>query len=162
MVGSSRSSSASCPLSRPVISTMVAGMVVKARGKPVHRDEKGQHAPAQSKTAKKMRGLDVVSGAVEDKKTGKPEFDRHIPKKFDKFLAVHEKAEAKAMKAGMSYKDAHTKVAVPAERRAVEKAGKSWKKYSEEVAGLLSHIEHEHVCKGPRHPHVDPRKAIRK
>ena len=128
----------------------------------MHRDEKGRHAPAQSKTAKKLRGLDVVSGAVEDKKTGKPEFDRHIPKKFDKFLAVHEKAEAKAMKAGMPYAKAHATVAVPAERKAVEKAGKSWKKYTEEVAGLLSHIEHEKVCKAPRNPHVDPKKAIRK
>ena len=66
------------------------------------------------------------------------------------------------MKGGMPYAKAHATVAVPAERAAVEKAGKSWKKYTEEIAGLLSHIEHEHVCKGPRHPHVDPRRAIRK
>ena len=137
-----------------------------------HRNEKGQHAPAQSKVAKAMghkrasglinRSLDVVSGSVEDKKTKTVDIDEHIPAKFDRFLAVHERAEAKAMAKGMSYAKAHATVAVPAERKAVEKAGKSWKKYTEEVAGLLSHIEHEKICKAPRNPHVDPKKAIRK
>lgn len=136
-----------------------------------HRNEKGQIAPAQSKVAKAMghkraagivNKYDVVSGAVENTKTGKVEEDSHIPKKFRPFIAVHERAEAKAMKGGMGYEKAHDTVAIPAERAAVRKAGKSWKKYTEEVAGLLSHIEHEHVCKAPRNPHVDPKKAIRK
>jgi hypothetical protein len=107
-----------------------------------------------------------VSGAVAAKHThgGRREVyeDPRIPNKFVPFIAVHERAEANAMARGMSYPDAHEKVAVPAERRAVKKAGMSWAKYTEQVAGYLSHIEHEHVCKAPRDTHVNPKVAIEK
>ena len=113
------------------------------------------------------RTRDVVSGAVAAKRTvrgAKREVyvDPHIPAKYDRFLAVHERAEASAMAKGMSYAKAHSTVAVPAERKAVERAGLDWKKYSERIAGLLSHVEHERICKAPRGVHVDPKKAIRK
>ena len=112
------------------------------------------------------RTRDVVSGAVASKRGhgAKREVfvDPHIPAKYDRFLAVHERAEAAAMSKGMSYARAHSTVAVPAERKAVERAGMDWKKYSERIAGLLSHVEHERVCKAPRGVHVDPKKAIRK
>jgi len=112
------------------------------------------------------RSHSVVSGAVAAKsgRGAKREVyvDSHIPAKYDRFLAVHERAEAAAMSKGMSYAKAHSTVAVPAERKAVERAGLDWKKYSERIAGLLSHVEHERICKAPRGVHVDPKKAIRK
>lgn len=112
------------------------------------------------------RSLNVVSGAVASKKGAgakrKVYVDKNIPKKFDKFLAVHERAEADAMDRGMSYSEAHTKVAIPAERRAVKKAGLDWDQYSQQIAGHLSHIEHERICKAPRGTHVNPKAAIEK
>ena len=72
------------------------------------------------------RTRDVVSGAVASKRShgAKREVfvDPHIPAKYDRFLAVHERAEAAAMSKGMSYARAHSTVAVPAERKAVERA----------------------------------------
>lgn len=104
---------------------------------------------------------DVVSGA-DSTKSGKVFVDRHIPKKFDKYLAVHERAESKAMSMGMSYRDAHVKVATPAERAAVRADGLSWKKYEEEINGYLSRIEHEKATRAPKAKlHVNPGRAIK-
>lgn len=112
------------------------------------------------------RAHDVVSGAVAAKRGSGSKrevfVDPKIPRKFDRFLAVHERAEATAMAKGMSYSKAHLTVAVPAERKAVKKAGLDWKKYSEEIAGHLSHVEHERICRAPRSTHVSPKVAIKK
>ena len=65
------------------------------------------------------------------------------------------------MDRGFSYDRAHTKVATPMERRAVEADGVSWKEYSAEIDGYLSKIEHEKVTRPPpKGLHVDPQSAI--
>ena len=115
---------------------------------------------------------DVVSGA--NSTPTKVEVDRHIPEfspklkdkhgkpaNLRKYLAVHEEEEAKGQKQGMSYAKAHSKCGTPSERKAVEADGINWKAYTEEMAGYLSHIEHEKVRKPPPvGEHVDPKKAI--
>jgi hypothetical protein len=83
------------------------------------------------------------------------------PANLHKYLAVHETAEADAMKRGMSYDDAHTKVATPAERAAVEADGVDWNAYTKEMDGYLDHIEHEPNTNPPSgQMHIDPEDAI--
>jgi hypothetical protein len=59
--------------------------------------------------------------------------DRNFPAKWGEhdvhqFLLRHESVEKAAMEAGLGYKEAH-KLAVRAEREAVEAAGLKWKEY---------------------------------
>ena len=83
------------------------------------------------------------------------------PANLHKYLAVHETVEADAMKRGMSYDDAHTKVATPAERAAVEADGVDWNAYTKEMDGYLDHIEHEpNTNPPPGQMHIDPEDAI--
>jgi hypothetical protein len=83
------------------------------------------------------------------------------PANLHKYLAVHEAVEADAMKRGMSYDDAHTKVATPAERAAVEADGVDWNAYTKEMDGYLDHIEHEaNTNPPPGQMHIDPEDAI--
>jgi hypothetical protein len=115
---------------------------------------------------------DIVSGA--DSKGETVYVDRRIPQysprlrtkdgkpaNLWKYLGTHETYETAAMDRGFSYDRAHTKVATPMERRAVEADGVSWKEYSAEIDGYLSRIEHEKVTNPPpKGLHVDPQSAI--
>jgi hypothetical protein len=108
---------------------------------------------------------DVVSGAVANKDENVVYIDKRIPPTEDginlhKYLAIHEQAEKDAMARGMSYDDAHTNVATPAERAAVEADGVSWAKYSEIIDGHLKDIEKEKIEKAPPNPHVNPEAAV--
>lgn len=116
--------------------------------------------------------FDIVSGA--DSKGDTVYVDRRIPQfsrklrdksgkpaNLWKYLGIHETYEEAAQKRGFSYDRAHTKVATPMERRAVEADGVSWKAYSEEIDGYLDHIEKEKVTRPPPEGmHVDPETAI--
>lgn len=116
--------------------------------------------------------FDIVSGA--DSKGDTVYIDRRIPQlsprlktkdgkpaNLWKYLGTHETYEAAAEARGFSYDRAHTKVATPMERRAVEADGVSWKAYSEEIDGYLSKIENEKVTRPPpKGLHVDPQSAI--
>jgi hypothetical protein len=83
------------------------------------------------------------------------------PANLHKYLAVHETTEADAMKRGMSYDEAHTKVATPAERAAVEADGVDWNAYTKEMDGYLDHIEHEpNTNPPPGQMHINPEDAI--
>lgn len=100
----------------------------------------------------------VRSGAVaSDKQAGLTYVDYRMPEKFWAFLAVHEQAERKAMHDGMPYNKAHTSVATPAEREAVQSEGRAfsydWDRYTREIDGELDHIEHG---QGERPPPPDP------
>ena len=115
---------------------------------------------------------DIVSGA--DSKGETVYVDRRIPQysprlrtkdgkpaNLWKYLGTHETYEAAAEARGFSYDRAHTKIATPMERRAVEADGVSWKEYSAEIDGYLSKIEHEKVTRPPPTGlHVDPESAI--
>lgn len=115
---------------------------------------------------------DIVSGA--DSKGDTVYVDRRIPQysprlrtkdgkpaNLWKYLGTHETYEAAAEARGFSYDRAHTKVATPMERRAVEADGVSWKEYSAEIDGYLAKIEHEKVTRPPPAGlHVDPQSAI--
>jgi hypothetical protein len=118
---------------------------------------------------------DVVSGANSAKDPKGPVYvDRRIPEfsptlkdrngqpaNLWKYLATHERTEAEAEARGMPYLKAHTDVATPAERAAVEADGVSWKAYTDEIDGYLAHIEHEKAANPPTEPlHVDPGAAI--
>ena len=118
---------------------------------------------------------DVVSGANSAKNPNGPVYvDRRIPEfsptlkdrdgnpaNLHKYLAIHERTEADAEARGLSYDKAHTDVATPAERAAVEADGVSWKGYTDEIDGYLSKIEHEKAANPPTEPlHVDPEAAI--
>ncbi len=86
--------------------------------------------------------------------------DRRIPKKFHKYLAIHEREEATAMADGAAYPKAHN-IATQVERNAVEMDGLSWKEYTHSIDGYLATIEHEHDSNPPHVKlHVDPNKAI--
>lgn len=77
-------------------------------------------------------------------KTGKPA-------DLWKYLKIHEIEEHKAMLGGTPYAKAHSTIATPAERAAVEADGVNWKEYEHVMDGYLSEIEHEH----PKHPPVN-------
>lgn len=106
---------------------------------------------------------DVRSGAVASAKEPNVVYvDPRIPAVFHRFLAIHELVERRAMiDFGYDYNTAHTKFATPAERAAVEAAGLDWHKYTEEMDGYLSAIEHESVRETPPDPHIDPDEAVR-
>jgi hypothetical protein len=100
----------------------------------------------------------VRSGAVaSERHPGLTYVDYRMPDKFWPFLAVHEQTERKAMQAGMPYARAHTQIATPAERDAVQQEGRafgySWERYTRAIDGELEHIETEH---GERPPPPDP------
>ena len=115
---------------------------------------------------------DVVSGADSsptvvyiDRRI--PQYSRRLktkggqPANLWKYLSVHETTEAKAMAGGMSYDKAHTNIATPAERKAVEADGVSWKEYTDEIDGYLDRIEREKpVNPPPKGEHVNPEAAI--
>jgi hypothetical protein len=116
---------------------------------------------------------DVVSGANSAKDPNGPVYiDRRIPQfspllkdrngnpvDLHRYLAIHEVKEAEAMRAGMSYDEAHP-VATAAERAAVEADGVDWNAYTKEIDGYLSSIEHETPTNSPPDTHVDPQQAI--
>lgn len=116
---------------------------------------------------------DIVCGANSDENT--LYIDRRIPQysprlkdksgrpaNLWKYLQVHEMTEAKAMAGGMSYDRAHTSVATPAERKAVETDGVSWKLYSDEMDGYLDRIEREKVTNPPpAKMHVECQQAMK-
>jgi hypothetical protein len=118
--------------------------------------------------------FDIVSGANSSKDGKIIYIDRRIPQfspklkdksgkaaNLWKYLGIHEESEAAAMARGMPYLKAHTKIATPLERKAVEADGVSWKAYSEEMDGYLNKIEHEKVKRPPPASlHVNPAKAI--
>jgi hypothetical protein len=107
----------------------------------------------------------VRSGAVSSRgKPGVTYVDYRMPHKFWEFLAVHEQCERSHMLKGMPYSHAH-EAATTTEHMAVEERGTafdhSWKKYTEEIDGELSHIEREKgKCPSPPDPHIDPGKAV--
>ena len=115
---------------------------------------------------------DVVSGADSTKNTvfidrRIPQYSRRLktktgqPANLWKYLTIHETTEDRAMNAGMSYDRAHTNVATPAERKAVEADGVSWKEYSDEIDGYLDRIEREKPTNPPpKGEHVNPQAAI--
>ena len=87
--------------------------------------------------------------------------DKRVPKKltvkgktFDpaKYLGVHEKTERKYMDAGMKYQPAH-RLALKAERRAVEADGIEWNGYQAQMYKLASVTEHE--ASSRLHPPTD-------
>ncbi len=95
--------------------------------------------------------FDVVSGA--DSKGDTVYIDRHIPQfsrklkdktgrpaNLWKYLGTHEEWEDAAMARGFSYDRAHSKVATPMERKAVEADGVDWKEYTREIDGHLDKI----------------------
>jgi hypothetical protein len=117
---------------------------------------------------------DVVSGANSSKDPNGPVYiDRRIPQfspklkdrngqpaNLWKYLAVHERVEADAMRDGMSYDHAHSRFATPAERAAVAADGVDWNAYTHEIDGYLDRIEHERAENPPPDTHVDPQAAI--
>lgn len=118
---------------------------------------------------------DVVSGANSAKAEGGPVYiDRRIPEfsptlkdkngqpaNLWKYLALHENEEAQAEREGLSYAKAHSDVATPAERAAVEADGVNWDEYTKEIDGYLAHIEKEKPVNPPAEPlHVDAEAAI--
>lgn len=141
---------------------------------------KSPESPAEGKsklaldaavTGKIDHSHDVASGSVSNKAGGITYVDRSI-RQFSvlpsgwlcnnwKYLSVHEQSERYAMARGLSYDDAHSKVAEPAEHRAVEEDGGDWKEYTHHMDGLLAKIEHEKVKNPPPDPHIDPVKAVR-
>lgn len=145
-------------------------------GAPFHEEapETPAASPATAPPAQIDNTHDVVSGAVASKDPNGPVYvDRHIPElspkltdktgqpaNLHKYLAVHETNEREAMARGMSYADAHNKVATPAERAAVEADGVNWGEYTKEIDGYLDHVETEKEGNPPPDPHVDPDKAI--
>jgi len=136
--------------------------------------EPAAEAATQAGAPKVDTSHDVRSGAVASKDPNGPVYiDPRIPElsptlrdgegnpaNLHKYLTIHETAERKAMAEGMSYDDAHTKVATPAERAAVQADGVSWDGYTKEMDGFLSSIEHEKAENPPPNPHVDPESAI--
>jgi len=118
---------------------------------------------------------DVVSGADSDAR-GRVYVDRHIPAESPTLrtasgmpvplrldLALHELAEARGMREGMSYAKAHEKRGIPAERVLANALGIPYRAEQEEIAGYLSHVEHERATNAPRGAlHVDPRAAIKR
>lgn len=118
---------------------------------------------------------EVVSGANSARDPNGPVYiDRRIPEfspvlkdKTDapvnlwKYLSLHERTEAEAMREGVDYKRAHEDIATPAERAAVEADGVDWAAYTYEIDGYLDHIEHEKADNPPPEAlHVDPQAAI--
>lgn len=112
---------------------------------------------------------DIPSGANSSKTTvyidkSIPQYSPRLkdkrgkPANLWKYLTVHETTEAKAMAKGMSYVQAHTTVATPAERKAVEADGVSWAAYTHEIDGYLDHTERK---KAPMPPglHISPQQA---
>lgn len=85
---------------------------------------------------------------------------RGLPANLWKYLSIHETVEADAMKRGVSYDRAHSKIATPTEKKAVQADGVDWKKYTEEIDGYLDRIEKEKVTRPPpKDLHVDPDSA---
>jgi len=118
------------------------------------------NAPAMSGFGDINTNHTVISGAVSSKDIpGLTYIDSHIPAQYHPFLALHEQEERKAMLGGMSYAEAHTKVATPIEKKAVEAAGLDWNKYTKSIDGHLSHIEHEHNTNPPPDPMISPKDA---
>lgn len=116
--------------------------------------------------------FDIVSGA--DSRGDVVYIDRRIPQyspklrdktgrpaNLWKYLGIHEVYEDAAMQRGFSYERAHTKVATPTEKRAVEADGVDWKAYTHEIDGYLDRIEKEKVTRPPPAGlHVNPMTAI--
>lgn len=115
---------------------------------------------------------DVLSGANSGR--GIVDIDRRIPQYSPHLrdasgrpvniwndLAEHEEDEEKEMKRGLPYKKAHP-LATQAEKTRANALGIPWRPLEDEIAGLLSHIEHEKVHNPPKNAlHVSPRAAIR-
>ena len=118
------------------------------------------------------RNGDVPYGAGADNRPGITHVDHHIPPSIDVKLAdgsgtraidpaeplnVHEQVEHYVMEKLIgqgvprerAYLIAHHHFAVPAERDWIESRGLSWAHYTEEIAGHLDHIEHEHPANPP-------------
>lgn len=116
---------------------------------------------------------DVVSGANSSRDPNGPVYvDRRIPQfsptvkgkdstpaRLWRYLAVHERTEAKLMRGGMRYLPAHIR-ATEVERAAVKADGVNWNAYTHEIDGYLDHIEHERPVNPPPDTHVDPEAAI--
>jgi len=87
--------------------------------------------------------------------------DKRVPKTmtvkgktFDpaKYLAIHESNERKHMDAGMKYEPAH-RLALKAERKAVEADGINWAGYQEQMHKLAAITQHEGTAR--LHPPTD-------
>lgn len=125
-------------------------------------------------TAAKINNSYHIRSGADSGDDGTVFVDRRIPKyspklkdkngnpaNLWKYLAIHETDEAGAQARGMSYDDAHTDVATPAERAAVEADGVNWKEYTAEIDGYLAKIERQKATRlPPEHLHVDPDAAI--